>query len=641
MRVGPGWIGLTALIVLFGLESLRALMPLTVFVLRDRFGWHAAAVGLAMLAVLATGFLATPCCRAFGVRRFLLFAAGGLGLARLALQAWTGDPLGDLGLAAVATIFFFFALPTLASAADRSVFVFGWWIGLAADTALHGAYRTWDMSWRSDLATLLTVLGLVALQWLLLRAVGQSRGLSSPGPRSDWPWIALGPWLFLELLVLGNVARLTTLTGWKIEAATLWVLVGRILALAAVARLMVRERRLAWPAVASLTLALAASLMIGWPRGYLAALLLLAGQIVAALLWSTVLLGVDRDGDSTRRLAWSHGVSLVAFGVLLFLYYGSIDIRLPFNKDLLPSVAALVVGAAALAVVRSVAAERRARDWRPPGYAWLAPSVLLAPALLQLAAAPGSARVVRSQQPVADPPGFSLRIMTYNLHLGIDPRGHLGLEHIAATIDTERPDVVALQEVARGWAIGGNVDVLAWLSRRLGMPYVFAATADPLWGNALLSRQPILEFEAIDLPSSGLLIQRGLLAARIDVGESDPFRIIVTHHHHKRHDGAIRELQSRAILDHWQGAPRTAILGDFNGRPGEPEIEMLRVAGLRDVLAVAGIEPGYTSPAIRPMQRIDYIWISPDLTASEVSVPQARASDHLPVVATLSPNTSG
>jgi len=63
---------------------------------------------------------------------------------------------------------------------------------------------------------------------------------------------------------------------------------------------------------------------------------------------------------------------------------------------------------------------------------------------------------------------------------------------------------------------------------------------------------------------------------------------------------------------------------------------MLRQAGLSDVLDLAGISPGYTNPSDQPRQRIDYIRITPDLTASDVAITADAASDHLGVVATVS-----
>ena len=46
---------------------------------------------------------------------------------------------------------------------------------------------------------------------------------------------------------------------------------------------------------------------------------------------------------------------------------------------------------------------------------------------------------------------------------------------------------------------------------------------------------------------------------------------------------------------------------------------------------------GYTSRPDNPVKRIDYIWLSNDLTAMDFSISDSRASDHLPVAVTVSP----
>ena len=75
--------------------------------------------------------------------------------------------------------------------------------------------------------------------------------------------------------------------------------------------------------------------------------------------------------------------------------------------------------------------------------------------------------------------------MTYNLHSAYNSQGRQDLEAIAQVIEESGADVVALQEVSRGWLIDGSTDMAGWLSRRLGMPILFRGTTDPVWGNAI------------------------------------------------------------------------------------------------------------------------------------------------------------
>ncbi|NIN36019.1 MAG: endonuclease, partial [Gammaproteobacteria bacterium] len=64
--------------------------------------------------------------------------------------------------------------------------------------------------------------------------------------------------------------------------------------------------------------------------------------------------------------------------------------------------------------------------------------------------------------------------------------GYLGIEAIAQVMEKSEADIIALQEVSRGWVINGRLDMLTWLSQRLHMPYVFGSATGPLWGNAVL-----------------------------------------------------------------------------------------------------------------------------------------------------------
>ena len=72
-------------------------------------------------------------------------------------------------------------------------------------------------------------------------------------------------------------------------------------------------------------------------------------------------------------------------------------------------------------------------------------------------------------------------------------------------IEEQQPDIVALQEVTRGWVIYGSFDMLVWLSQRLDMPYVYGPAADSVWGNAILSRYPMSGALTIPMPNNNQL----------------------------------------------------------------------------------------------------------------------------------------
>ncbi len=630
-------ISLSALTMLFGMQTIRTLLPLLLSVMRDRIGWNAIQIGLLALVIFLTSFLADGLRRWLGRRPFMRLTVGGLGLLRLAYQVWQGDPLIDFYLVTAAAILFILALPAIlghirsGGAAATGALALGLLLGLTVDTALHGLYGTYDMSWRSDWGTAVTIFFLVIAQWLLLGQTLAARAddrsaANDVSLRLAFVLLAVGPFLFLQLVVFQNAARLSALTGWAQPLVFGWALLAQLLGLGTAVLLYAFRHAKMWIGAAILGLFLFASLLVGWPQGWLAAVSLIVGQIAAAGLLILVMMGLGAGNGHAglSRITIAYGSSAVLLVLLTFLFYAGYDIALPFPNTILPPIAALIIALAGLGAVR------RLTDTQTPlSHPW---QLGLAFLLLLL---PLAQYVLREDVTAVPVPSGPIRVMTYNLHNGFDPDGHLGMEAIAQVIEAQNPDIVALQEVSRGWVVNGSLDMLAWLSQRLAMPYVYGPTSDPLWGNALLSRYPILESELVALPTDDLLLRRGFIWAKVDVGDGQHLNVIATHYHHPGDGSAVRVMQSETIVDYWDSVSRTLIMGDLNAEPNAPEMQLLRQSGLADVLELSAVQPGFTYPATGPTKRIDYIWLSPDLVANQVVIPPEPASDHLGIAATI------
>ena len=638
-------VGVPALALLLGVQVLRAMFPLFLFVLRDRVGWTAIQLGELGFVLFLTAFLAGPLSRWLGMRVMLWLTAGGLGLLRLLMQLWTGDPMVDLYLVMGALVLFLWFWPVyvgytrpggISHTFDLAT---GILLGLGLDLALHGAYLTYDMFWRHDLGTLLlTLLPVVGLGLGLWRLNLQPNALRATGRRSDLPlgpafiWLVFGPYLFLQMVIFQNVARLTSLTGWSLPAAFAWALTAHALGLFFVAEMRELGRWLL-PVALAFAVLLLLSLLTAWPTGGLAAGLFLLGQVSGAGLLLVALggLGVAAPRPGLRNLTVSHGVSGLLFLLLGFVYYSSYDIAIPLPNSVLPPVAGVIVALAALGGVWHLRRAQELLETLPaPGrVVWLPALLLLAGLLLPLGQ-------WLTWPDMGAPAGDeAVRVMNYNLHNGFDIQGHLGLEALAQVIEAENPDIVGLQEVSRGWIVNGSVDMLAWLSRRLGMPYVYGPTADPLWGNALLSRYPLSQVELVALPTEDLLLRRGFIYARADLGDGQYLDVITTHYHHPDDGGPIRLQQTEALLAYWRAKPFTIIMGDMNATPDAPELGPLWQAGLEDAVYQDEVQPGFTYPAGAPDRQIDYIWVTRDLQALDVVIPTATASDHLGIAATI------
>jgi endonuclease/exonuclease/phosphatase family metal-dependent hydrolase len=630
--------GLPALTVLFGLQVLRVLVPGLTWILGDRLGLDATMLGLIALVIFLPAFLGSTLSRFLGYRWSIIITAGGLGLIRLLIQIWQGDPLVDLGLAMAGTVLFVLFLPIhldrvrLQGQPATSYFTIGLLVGLGLDTTIHGAFSTYDTVWQTGLLPLLITVLLVLAQWLWLSFRIATRNhdnaeTSGTFGRKSMVWLAIGPFLFLQLVVFQNIARLVVLTGWPLPVSFGWTLLAHIVALATAVWLLRRESTILWPiALVSGAILIAVS-ALPYPETWLAALALIIGQLSVTILIVAVLTGIaeSRGNNGFSGITTGNGVGMLLLLVFLLGYYAVYQIKLPYTNTVLEPVAAFIIAVCAL--VSCIKFRKRVRVSRR---LWLVPGLVIILLVLPLI------DIITWQEPeTVTGDGFPVRIMTYNLHNGFNTDGDLDMEALAQVIEESQPDIIALQEIARGWLVSGRLDMLTWLSQRLGMTYVFGPTADPLWGNAILSRYPIVEYSNYDLPPRNLFLLRGFTSAVIDLSGGDTIQVIVTHFHHITEDSDIRQLQSPVIIDFWGGTERTVILGDLNAEPDASEIVMLKQAGLVDVLADMEPTSVYTFNSSNPFQRIDYIWASPDLEKRDEHVLSSQASDHLPVVVVI------
>src|SRR5215203_5574817 len=88
----------------------------------------------------------------------------------------------------------------------------------------------------------------------------------------------------------------------------------------------------------------------------------------------------------------------------------------------------------------------------------------------------------------------TLRVMTYNIHVGVGMDKKLDLKRIADVINQERPDIVGLQEVDRHVKRTEGKDEIAELAAMTRMQFAFAPNLDyqgGKYGIAILSRLPI------------------------------------------------------------------------------------------------------------------------------------------------------
>ncbi len=252
-----------------------------------------------------------------------------------------------------------------------------------------------------------------------------------------------------------------------------------------------------------------------------------------------------------------------------------------------------------------------------------------------------------------DPPGpvssdDVVRVMTYNIHSAYNTDGRFDIEEIARVVEDSGAEIVGLQEVPRGRLISGVTDELTLLEARLGFEHsAFFGTTDPTWGNAILSRHPIISVDREYLPLVGTPMRRGHLGAVVQVGDASVL-VISTHLQHVNdrsvHDEdpeadlyPVHKEQIETLLQAWGGFEPAILVGDFNARPSWGQIEELELlsAGWVDAWTEAGSGDGFTARSNDPRNRIDYVFHTPDIEALDAGVILSQASDHLPVVVDL------
>lgn len=619
-----------AITVTFGLEELRVLFVGFVGYLRDSTGMSSLSLAPIAIGIFALSFLSGPLNRLLGTRRALWLAGGGLVLARVAEQLAQSAPL-DLYLSAAATVFFLMWIPlafgiSRARGGEIAMHLgLGVLLGLSLDSALQIGFRTLDLSWQPGILPLLLVLALAALQlWTLSKLAADAPPAADGSWSSSAALLAVGPWLFLQLMLYQNTALYSSLGGWSTPSAGALLLAGNAVGLWMAAQ--TAQPRRSWVNVAIAGAFTLIPLLLAFRQDALPGIFLWLSQVFSLSLGFFIFLGATRTTGKAGLLRSTlfNGLGQILFVLLTFIYYASYDIDFGLRSGVLPPAAVVLVTVfvAIAYLAKADKAEELTRLYSP---AQLAAVLLLVPLGLSLTWKNPAPRPATSD---------TIRVMDYNLHDAVNTDGRVDPEALARAIEASGADIVGVQEISRGWLIWGGMDMLEWLSQRLDMQYVWGPTADLQWGNAVFTRLPILSVEAGNLPPEDVLLLRGYMKVVLDAN-GKALTLIDTHFSEKAGQDEIRADQAQVIVDAWGGAPATVIMGDLNSLPDSQALAVMLGSGLIDISREIGQQPTYTYPSFAADHQIDYIFVSPDLGYSDFSIPATTASDHSPLVTTI------
>ncbi len=244
---------------------------------------------------------------------------------------------------------------------------------------------------------------------------------------------------------------------------------------------------------------------------------------------------------------------------------------------------------------------------------------------------------VQGADEAAEPGEVSLRLTNYNIRHGRGMDQVVDLERIARVLQDTRPDLIALQEVDVNTQRTGRVDQAARLGELTAHQARFGKAIDfqgGEYGNAVLSRFPIVDSQNLPLPGSPGHEARAAVFVAVQVpGWEEPLVFASFHLDHRSQ--ADRLAQIRAMIEHVRerGHP-TILAGDLNA---EPESEEYRLATSFFTDLVPDNRDG-TFSSTDPRRRIDYFLFYPAARFECVEyqvIPEEVASDHRPLRMTV------
>jgi endonuclease/exonuclease/phosphatase family metal-dependent hydrolase len=246
--------------------------------------------------------------------------------------------------------------------------------------------------------------------------------------------------------------------------------------------------------------------------------------------------------------------------------------------------------------------------------------------------------------PSASGPG-EVTIVAYNIAKGFAHRGGLRfdsadnvrakLRQMAAVVRAEKPDFVFLSEALTECA-PCPVDQVEFIARECGLPYTATGEdyniglpfARIVGGNAILSREQLTAVENIDLvgrqPFWVTSNNRRALFVSAEIGGR---AVLLASLHNDSFDMRNNEAQARQLLDYVGDRP-AVLAGDFNNRPPDRSIKLLRESGK---FAGAFDGPPTFFEGSRK-ERLDYILVPPEWELLDHRVIADDTSDHRPLV---------
>jgi endonuclease/exonuclease/phosphatase family metal-dependent hydrolase len=238
--------------------------------------------------------------------------------------------------------------------------------------------------------------------------------------------------------------------------------------------------------------------------------------------------------------------------------------------------------------------------------------------------------------------GRSLRLLSYNVQVGIETRGYRdyvtrGWRHILPSSErsgnldriaqlVNQYDVVGLQEVDGGSLRSGFVNQVQYLAEQGQIPFWYSQLNRDLGrfgqhSNGLLSKYQPTEVRELRLP--GLVPGRGALMVRYGSKQA-PLIVVILHLALSKR---AREQQLAAVCERVSDYQHVIMMGDLNCRARDlGELQAVKQANLFE--PACGLK---TFPSWQPQSNLDRVLVTPSIHVRSVRTIKCTYSDHLPI----------
>ena len=229
-----------------------------------------------------------------------------------------------------------------------------------------------------------------------------------------------------------------------------------------------------------------------------------------------------------------------------------------------------------------------------------------------------------------------MKVMTFNIQHGLNyVEKRIDFDIMARAIMDCGADIVGLNEVRD---LGSDEEYQAQaeiLAKLCGMEHYYFAKAYEFpggpYGNAILSRIPILKAETIAIPDpeprgyDGYYEHRCILKASLEGG----ITVLILHVglNPDEKESAVAMVVKNLATE------KCILMGDFNMTPDDKTLAPI-YERMRDA-AEGFCRNKLSFPSIDPHSKIDYIFVSRDVEVEGADIPNIVASDHRPHVAKL------